>query len=132
MQNSYGQLEIRATKADGALPVPDALVRIKGAEEDNRLVVYSLITDIDGSTTPISLPTPSATISKEPVKEEIGYSIYDVEISKDGYYPKLVRAVPIFPGVKSIQPINMIPLSEEDPLEEIPRGNLTATVTEGK
>ena len=31
MLNSYGQLEIRATKADGALPVTDATVRIMGA-----------------------------------------------------------------------------------------------------
>ena len=47
MLNSYGQLEIRATKANGALPVKDAIVRIKGAEEENRFIVYSVLTDIE-------------------------------------------------------------------------------------
>lgn len=128
MLNSYGQLEIRATKANGALPVKDAIVRIKGAEEENRFIVYSVLTDIDGNTASISLPTPSASISKDAGGEDIGYSIYDIEISKDGYYPKVIRSVPIFPGIKSIQPINMIPLSEEDPMKDYPKGNLNTNV----
>ena len=128
MLNSYGQLEIRATKANGALPVKDAIVRIKGAEEENRFIIYSVLTDIDGNTASISLPTPSASISKDAGGEDIGYSIYDIEISKDGYYPKVIRSVPIFPGIKSIQPINMIPLSEEDPMKDYPKGNLNTNV----
>ena len=128
MLNSYGQLEIRATKANGALPVKDAIVRIKGAEEENRFIIYSVLTDIDGNTASMSLPTPSASISKDAGGEDIGYSSYDIEISKDGYYPKVIRSVPIFPGIKSIQPINMIPLSEEDPMKDYPKGNLNTNV----
>ena len=131
MLNSYGQLEIRATKADGALPVTGATVRIMGAEEDNRFVVFSLKTDIDGNTMAVTLPAPSAGLSQEPGSRERGYAIYDVEVNADGYYPKLVRSVPIFAGIKSIQPINMIPLSENNPETEYPNGNLSSYVNEG-
>ena len=127
MLNNYGQLEIRATKANGALPVEGAIVRITGAEEENRFVVYSLTTDIDGNTRAISLPTPSADISLNPDEKENGYSIYDIEVTKEGFYTKIIRSVPVFAGVKSIQPINMIPLSDKSPFEEYPKGNLTVS-----
>ena len=130
MLNSYGQLEIRATKADGALPVKGATVRITGAEEDNRFIVYSIKTDIDGNTSVVSLPAPSADLSKQPGANERSYAIYDVEVSIDGYYPKIIRSVPVFAGIKSIQPVNMIPLSENNPETDYPYGNLTSNVNE--
>ena len=129
MLNSYGQLEVSATKADGALPVEGASVRITGAEEDNRFVVYLLRTDLDGNTKAVSLPTPKKDLSMQPGATEMSYAIYDVEVTAEGYYPKIIRSVPVFSGIKSIQPVNMIPLSESDPLSDYPYGNLS-TLTE--
>ena len=130
MLNNFGQLEISATKADGALPVTGAIVRIVGAEEDNRFILYSLKTDIDGNTTAISLPAPSADLSLHPGAGERSYAIYDVEVTAEGYYPKVIRSVPVFAGIKSIQPVNMIPLSKKDPETEYPYGNLSSDVME--
>ena len=132
MLNSYGQLEISATKADGALPVTGATVRITGAEEANRFIVYSLKTDIDGNTSAVSLPAPSADLSMKPDTNENGYAIYDVEVNAEGYYPRIIRGVPVFAGIKSIQPVNMIPLSENNPETDYPYGNLTSNSNDGR
>ena len=49
--DSSGSIRIRAYAASGALPIEGVLVKIYGADEYNRDVMYSLITDVDGVTT---------------------------------------------------------------------------------
>ena len=127
-----GGLLIHATKASGALPVPNSIVRIRGAEEKNRFIVYSLVTDIDGNTAAVRLPAPSRIYSSESSPPESPYAIYDIEITAEGYYPKKIYSVAVFPGVTATQPINMIPLSENGDLSGYPRGNLNAVVRENK
>ena len=109
MLNSEGKLRIRAYTAGGALPVENALVKIKGAEEDNRLVAYTLVTDFDGLTPEVTLPAPSLEYSLSPDPSEAPFSVYDVEISAPGYYTKRISGLTVFPGVNSIQLVNMIP-----------------------
>lgn len=127
MLNSEGKLRIRAYTAGGALPVENALVKIKGAEEDNRLVAYTLVTDFDGLTPEVTLPAPSLEYSLSPDPSEAPYSIYDVEISAPGYYTKRFSGLTVFPGVNSIQLVNMIPYSGED-YEDYPRGNINMII----
>lgn len=38
--------------------------------------------------------------------------VYEVRVTLTGYYPIRIKAVPIFSTITSIQPINMIPLSD--------------------
>lgn len=126
MLDSYGTLSVRAYSAGGALPVSDAVVRIFGAEEDNRLVSYSLLTDSDGVTPPVQLPTRSRALSLTPEPSEIPYSVYDIEISADGYIEKRISGIPIFPGVYSLQPINMIPHTNGS----VPKGGTDSAIPE--
>ncbi len=125
-----GALQIQARKASGAYPVPGTSVRILGAEEANRYVVYTTVTDLDGNTPIISLPTPEIFYSLSSRAPETPYAIYDVEISADGYYPKTINNVAVFPNSVAIQPINMIALTESDPYQNYPRGNLSSAVRE--
>ena len=127
MLNSEGKLRIRAYTAGGALPVENALVKIKGAEEDNRLVAYTLVTDFDGLIPEVTLPAPSLEYSLSPDPLEAPYSIYDVEISAPGYYTKRISGLTVFPGVNSIQLVNMIPYSGEG-YEDYPRGNINMII----
>ncbi len=127
-----GGLVIHATKASGALPVPGTIVRIRGAEENNRFVVYSLITDNDGNTERISLPAPNKEYSLSPQQAEKPYSVYDIEVTADGFYPKRFYNVAVFPGITATQPINMIPLSESQSSSDYPRGNLDAIIKENE
>ena len=127
MLNSEGKLRIRAYTAGGALPVENALVKIRGAEEDNRLVAYTLVTDFDGLTPEVTLPAPSLKYSLSPDPLEAPYSVYDVEISAPGYYTKRISGLTVFPGVNSIQLVNMIPYSGEG-YEDYPRGNINMVI----
>ena len=128
MLDSEGTLRVRAYTAGGALPIAGAVVRIMGAEEANRLVSYSLITDRNGITEAVSLPAPSISYSLSPSPAEAPFAVYDVEVSANGYYSKRINGVSVFSGVNSVQLANMIPSSSG--AEDYPRGNVNTQIPE--
>lgn len=129
MPDSSGTLRVRAYTASGALPVAGATVRVLGAMESNRLIAYTSITDIDGQTELFTLPAPSVSYSLSPNAAELPYSLYDLEISAPGYYTKRIRGLTVFPGINSVQLINMIPGSG-NMIEDYPRGNINYIIPE--
>ena len=128
MLNSEGKLRIRANTAGGALPIHGARVKIYGAEESNRDVIYLLLTDSDGTTASVSLPAPDKSLSQSPSPAESPYSIYNVEISANGYYTRKINNLPIFSGIESYQIVGMIPSSQSD--STYPEGNTNTTIPE--
>ena len=129
----YGNLSVRALTGGGALPVEGAVVRISGADENNSDIEYSLITDLDGITETIDLPAPSLEFSLKPGQSEQAYSLYNVEISGDGYYTKRIFDIPLFEGVSAIQLVDMVPKSKiYSEGVTYPRGNLNVIVFENK
>ncbi len=131
MLDDFGSLTVRAYTAGGALPVPGTVVRIFGAEEDNRFIAYSLITDDDGTTAQVSLPSPAKNLSLSPGAPESPYAIYNIEVSAPGYFSKVINSVSVFSGINSVLPITMIPVSGTD-VKDYPRDNLSATVTQNE
>jgi hypothetical protein len=127
--NSNGSLRIRTYTAGGALPVKGANVRITGAEEDNRLISYSLQTDRNGQTEIVNLPAPSVDYSLSPNPAEVPYSVYDLVITAPGYLPKKINGLTVFSGVNSVQLINMIPGNGVD-YDDYPRGNINSVIPE--
>ena len=125
---SAGRLIVRTIIAGGALPLPKTLVHIKGADEENRFVEISLLTDEDGITDRIDLPTPNVSFSLAPNPAETPYARYDITVMKEGYYSKLIRNVAVFAGTEAMQTIAMIPFVYGDIRR--PAGNLIATVEE--
>ena len=130
MLDSEGTLRVRAYTAGGALPIPNAVVRIMGAEEANRLVSYSLITDRNGTTEAVKLPAPSLSYSLSPSPSEAPFALYDVEISANGYYSKRINGISVFSGVNSVQLANMIPSSSG--VQDYPRGNVNTVIPENE
>ena len=128
----FGTMRIRTYTASGALPVDGALVKIYGTGDYNKDTVYSLLTDEDGITRGISLPAPPKLYSSSPGAKEIPYSVYNVEITKNGFYPKRIDNVPIFNGISAILPIEMIPLSYADDGSVINQNNLNSTIYENE
>jgi len=131
MPNSQGTLRVRTLTAGSALPVEGSIVRILGADENNRLIAHSLVTDNDGLTKAVALPTPDISYSLSPSSEEMPYSTYDVEVTATGYFPRKIFGVSVFSGINSIQPIAMIPISRDNE-QNYPIGNLNATVTQNE
>ena len=131
MLESQGSLVVRTYTAGGALPVAGAIVRIEGAEEDNRLVAYTLVTDRDGLTKKVFLPAPSVSYSLSPSPAEAPFSLYDIEITATGYFPKKISGLTVFSGIDSVQLVNMIPTSDT-PIADFPRGNINANIPENE
>ena len=126
MLNSNGKLTVRTLTAGGALPVKGSIVRILGADEENRDVAYSLLTDNDGITQTVVLPTPDVSYSLNPAPAEAPYSSYNIEISAPGYFSRKIYGVSVFSGVDSVQQIFMIPESAYDP--SYPIGSINAII----
>lgn len=130
--NDSGKLTVRAYTAGGALPVANAVIRVRGIDENNRYISYSILTDIDGITSINSLPAPDKMISLSPGAVEVPYATYNIEASADGYYTKNISSVAIFSGENAILPINMIPISLDNGGSNYPRGSLDTTVYENE
>ena len=127
-----GKLYVRAYTASGALPVPGAVIKITGADENNRYITFSRLTDVNGVVLFDNLPAPTVGYSLAPSPSEIPYSVYDVEASKEGYYSKKINDVAIFSGEDAVLPINMIPISINGDGSMYPRDTLDTTVTENE
>ena len=130
--DGFGNIRVRTYTAAGALPVEGTLVKIYGADEYNTDVKYSILTDIDGITEMLSLPAPSMAYSTSPGAPESPYAVYNVELVKDGYYPKKINNVPIFSNTTAVLPIEMIPISYSENGEIMRKDNLNSTVYENE
>ena len=114
-QTKSGYLIVRASTASGAIPVEGVTVIVQGRDEENSNVFLSLITDRDGLTQKITLPTVSRDESLTPSANIKPYSLYNIEVYKDGYYPQHYAGVAIFEGITAVQNARIIPLSEFEP-----------------
>ena len=104
-------LIVQVFTARQALPISGARVtvsRIIGVQgETENLSVH--ITDENGKTPAISLPTPPKYLTEAPGNIR-PYSEYVVGVKKDGYYDNVVRGIQMFDSITTIEPVNMIPL----------------------
>ncbi|MGN1346323.1 MAG: hypothetical protein ACI4V1_06030 [Eubacteriales bacterium] len=116
-QSGNGFLRVRVTEASGTLPVEGAVVRISEYPEEDAAaegeLLYSLRTDRDGLTPPVSLPAPPASETLTPGAAQ-PYAVYNLSVTYDGYYPVEGVGIPIFDRITAVQPINLLPLTEED------------------
>lgn len=108
---STGTLVVSVFTAGGALPVEDALVIIRGSEQGGSGILTVLYTDQSGNTPRITLPTPPASESESPGVPK-PYATYNIEVDKENFYPRSFINVPVFAGTTSIQPVNLIPMTE--------------------
>ena len=113
-QNSNGYLIVKVSSANGAIPIENAVVIVQGKDESNQNILISLITDRDGLTPIINLPSPNAELSESPSPTSQPYSLYNIDVFKEGYYPQHYNGVPIFEGITAVQNAHIIPFSEFD------------------
>ena len=116
-QNGSGFLRVRVTEESGTLPIEGAVVRITDypaeGESDSGRLLYSLRSNADGLTPVVSLPAPPAGDSRVPGAAQ-PYAVYNISVTYDGYYPVEGVGVPVFDRVTAVQPVNLLPYSEED------------------
>ena len=125
LTDDIGFLAVTVRTSNGAIPIENAKVSIyenyeNGGANSNGHLIYSLRTNNFGQTEKVALPTKSTSLSLEPGNVH-PFKSYNIFVSSDGYFDSDVINVPIFQGVTSLQPINLIPVSEfANPTDDIP------------
>lgn len=110
-EDNYGIVIVIARTASGAIPISNALVTISSVIGDAVTVVASTETGVDGRTLPIPLPSQPISNSSRP-GNDMPYSLYNIDTDASGFYGVRNIDVPIYPGITSIQQVELIPLIE--------------------
>ena len=118
-----GYLIVNVVTARGAIPVAGAKVTVYDNASDANPPVAVIYTDSAGKSEKLELPAPSRSLSEQPGYVR-PYATYLIEVDKEGYYPVTKNDVPIFTGVTSIQPVDLMPLAEYDSDSVYPRYGL--------
>lgn len=104
-----GYLIITARTAGGALPVENAVVTVSDTAGN---ILYVVFTDRSGSTPRLKLAAPPLANSEAPGMPEPPFYSYNVDTDIEGYRSVRNISVPIYPGITSIQPVELLPVPE--------------------
>jgi hypothetical protein len=110
-EQNYGYLIVNVFTARGAIPLQDATVTIFDNEKYGKPIIVVLTTDSSGKTERYALPAPSRELSQQYYSRK-PYATYMIQVELEGFYTVTNNNVPIFDGVTSIQPVEMVPLAE--------------------
>lgn len=99
-----GFLRVQAFAGPQTIPVPDANVLVTRDFIDGARRFASGKTDQSGVLDGIVLPAPDGSLAQQPGTIP-PYALYDIHVSHPDYRTEIYRQVPIFDGVKSIQPV---------------------------
>ena len=109
-QGGRGSLIVQVSLADRAVPVPGVKVTVRPAGKET--IISVMETDNSGKTQELELPAPPKSLSQTPGSKVPPYSLYDVTIEFPGYNTTLDRNVPVFDGIRSIQPASLTPVEK--------------------
>ena len=111
-----GFLVVHVTTARGAIPLEGAAVHIRTNENADTTpradILYATTTNRDGNTERIPLAAPPLENAMAP-SEVPPFSTYHLEVRREGYGMQSFIALPIFSGITSVQPVDLIPLPED-------------------
>ena len=113
-----GSIKISVISSLGQIPIENATVTISYTGDPDS-PVETLTTDSSGQTPIIELPAPPLGLSLDASSEEQPYSVYNIQVTAEGYEPILVSGSEIFADQLSLQPIRMNPLESTDEAEKI-------------
>ncbi len=116
-----GTLRIETFASDRAFAVPSARVMVFLPLESGNITLFDGITDISGSSERIILPAPPRSLSSSPNNGNLlPYSAYTLYIEHPSFVRSLFNNVPVFSGIESVQPVQMLAkvagMNEPDPI----------------
>lgn len=108
---SLGYLKAFVTTARGALPVTNAQVIVTRLIDDDELLEQVARTDMSGYSPLFTLPAVSGVYSLSP-DNVAPFTYYNMYVRADGFYPILLREIPMYGGITAVQPVDLIPVTE--------------------
>ena len=133
----YGYLVVQVTTARGAIPLEGAQVDILTYEPldpppENPIdgvAIATLVTNSDGNTPKIRLPSPPCSNANSPDSER-PYALYQCIVHLSGYYDQTHVGITVYEGLTVIQPVVLIPLPEDGTDLPLPEGRYFETETD--
>lgn len=112
MLSSQGSVITRVYTSDAYLPLSNAAVMFSQLlpNQSEKLLAVR-ITDQSGLTSPVLVDTPDLSQSLSPGAALPPYSTILIRVEYPGYSSLLVEGVQIFPGVETVQNLQLRPLS---------------------
>ena len=110
-----GTLSVRVYTSRAELPIEGATVAVTQNSGQGKFDLLSVqVTDSSGRIRPVEIPTPAAWESEEPAGENMGepFALCNVWAEHPGYTMLEVEGVQIFPGVESMQDMELTPLAD--------------------
>lgn len=111
LNSKTGTLRVQAYAGQRTFPVPGASVLVTHDFADGTRRFSAGVTDESGVFGDILLPAPNNALAQSPTGE-MPYALYDIRVSHPGCRTEIYRAVPVFPGVTSIQPVQLLAVGE--------------------
>lgn len=109
MNTGGGSLVFMVFTASEALPVEGAAVTVSTRIDGEAHEMFGCVTNQSGETPSRTLPAPSKALSQEYDNKVQPFSLYDATVAKEGFTKVILRDIPVFDGVQSIQRVAMIP-----------------------
>jgi len=107
-----GRLHVRVYTSQAQIPVAGATVAVTGAGKSGKRRLFSIQkTDQSGEIKRILVDTPDKEGSITPGTER-PYTVVDVWAEHPGFAALVVEGVQIFPGIDTVQDMELIPLEE--------------------
>ena len=114
--NEIGYIVIAAKTAGGALPVENAVVTVRDGSGN---ILFVEFTDKSGKTPLLRVAAPPKENSLNPEAPDPPFYTYAIDTDKEGFVSVRNLSVPVYPGITSIQPVELLPLPEGSRRREI-------------
>lgn len=111
---STGSITFRVYTSSAQIPVEGATVIVRQQDDPGKLLGIR-VTDESGQTNPLIIPAKDAALGQSPenlIQPWVGCIVY---VEHPEYEKVLLYGVQIFPGIHTVQNIQLIPLQELDP-----------------
>lgn len=105
-----GYILVNVRTGDDSSAVSGAVVAVTAVVDGKRLILASGVTDDSGVSPKFELPVPDLVHSQAPSPDERPYNLFDVSVSKEGFFRARSVDVPVFSGITSVQNFNLIPV----------------------
>lgn len=113
--SSQGTIIARVYTSGAQLPLGGVPVSFSQVLPDGRRQLLALLfTNSSGLTPALSIETPDRTESLQPGAAVPPYAVVDIQAEAPGYRKVEASAVQVFPGVETIQLLQLIPLPSGD------------------
>ena len=122
-----GYLRVYAFTGGGAEPIAGARAIITRADEDTQTVYANLLTDANGFTPVVALPSVDPALTLQPGTAQ-PYVAYAIRVTADGFQPVEHRNVPVYGDNYVTQPVAMTPIlpgKDADTTQEFTSGGPT-------